>query len=114
MVWLCRAQALGLLVGVVVLIVLTATSHMSTSAAFLAADIVFGLGLAALLTSAATRSWARGPIFLSELLAVLVSTEVWTSGRRLISLLVGVPALVAVVLIVVTAKPPPREQQRED
>lgn len=109
MVWLCRAQAIGLLIGVVVLIALTATSHMSTSAAFLAADVVFALGLSALLTGAATRSWARGPIFLTELLAVLVSTEVWTSGRHLISLLVGLPALLAVVLIVVTAKPPPRE-----
>jgi hypothetical protein len=107
-VWLCRAQAVGLLVGALVLIVLTASSQMSTSGAFLAADVLFAVLLAALLTLAATRSWARTPIFLTELLAVLVSTEVWTSGRHLIALLVGVPALVAVVLVVVTAKPPPR------
>jgi hypothetical protein len=69
--------------------------------------------MAALLTRSVTRSWARTPVFLTELLAALVSTEVWSSGRHLIALLVGVPALVAVILVVVSAKPPPRTNPEE-
>jgi hypothetical protein len=107
-VWLCRAQALALVAGAAVLVGLTATSATSISVAFLLADVVMGVLLAGLLTFAAPRRWARTPIFLTELLAVLVSTEVWTSGRPWVAVPVGAPAIVAVVLIAISAKPPPR------
>lgn len=110
MVWICRAQALALVAGACALLVLLAVSHTSISAAFLAADVVFAILVAGLLSTAVTRSWARGPIFFTELLAVLVSTQVWASGRPFVALAVGVPGVIAVAVVAVSAKPPPRER----
>ena len=103
-VWLCRAEAVALLAGAVALLVLSATSRGSLSGAYLAADVVIALLVAALLTVAAGRRRARTPILMVQILAVLISTQIWQSGRHLLALAVGVPALVCGVLIVLAAR----------
>ncbi len=107
-VWLCRAQALALVAGAGVIIVLSGTSTIATGTEYVAADAALAMGLAALLTGASSQAWARTPILLTEILAVLVATQVWSSGRPLVALAVGLPAAAAVVLIAVSAKPPRR------
>lgn len=97
--WVCRAEALALIAGALVIVVLTQTSHATHSVGFLVADAAFAILLALLLTAGALRSWARTPVLMVQVLAVLVSTQLWTSGRHGVALCVGLPGLVTAILI---------------
>ena len=104
--WLCRAQAAALLAGAVTLLALAGTSHRTLGAGYLAAVVVVAVLVAVLLLRGPGRRRARTPILLTELLAVLISTQVWTSGREALALVIGLPALAAVVLIGATVRGP--------
>jgi hypothetical protein len=97
--WLLALQALALTAGAIAIVVLTATSHTTYSTGFIVTDVVGAILLATLLIAGPQRRWARTPIVLVELIAVLVSFQVWTSGRHWIALAVGIPATVALVLL---------------
>jgi hypothetical protein len=105
-VWLCRLQALALVGGAIALLVLSATSDVSTGAGFLAVDVIVALAVATLLATVPKRPWARTPILLTELIAVLVSTQLWSADRHAVALAVGIPALVLVVTVVAASRAP--------
>jgi hypothetical protein len=105
-VWLCRAQAAALIAGAATLLVLAGTSHRTLAAAYLATVVAVAVAVAALLVWGPGRRRARTPILLTELLAVLISTQVWTSGREALAVDIGLPALVVVVLIGATVRGP--------
>lgn len=96
---LLALQAAALVGGAIAILALTATSHVTHSAGFVVADVVVTVLVASLLLWGPRRRWARTPILLVELIAVLVSFQVWTSGREWIALGVGVPALLALLLL---------------
>jgi hypothetical protein len=99
-------QAVALVALAVALVVVSATSDLTIGVGFVLADVVGLVLIAALLTLGQTRRRARTPIALAELIAVLVSYQLGTGGRPWIAVAVGVPALVAFVLVVATNRPP--------
>ena len=103
--WLCRLEAAGLLAGAVAIAALAATSRVTHSVGFVAADVVAALLLGLLLTVGAVRTWARTPVLLVQLFAVLISTQLWSSGRVGIALAVGPVAALTALLIVRDVRP---------
>jgi len=102
---LLAVQAAALVAGAIAIVVLSATSDSQLAAGYIVTDVVVTILLAALLVLGPNRRRARTPILLVELIAVLVSLQVWSSGRPWIALAVGVPAAVALLLLLAAYRP---------
>jgi hypothetical protein len=103
-VWICRLQALALLGLAVVVVVLSTRSHSSLAPAFVISEVVGALLVAALFASAGRHRLVRTPILLVEIIAALISAQLVLDHRAPIAVAVGVPALVATVLILAAAR----------
>ena len=102
--WITRLQALALVGLAVAVVVLSATSHTSLAAAFVASEVVLALLVAVMFVLADRRRWLRTPVLLLEIIAVLVSLQLGVDHRIPIAVLVGLPSLVATVAILGAAR----------
>lgn len=100
----CGVQAVALVAVAVALVVLSLATSLTLSVAFLLVDVGLALAGAALLGPLAGRRRLRTPVLLLELIAVLVSTQLYGNHRLLAALAVGVPALAAIVLLLQSAR----------
>ncbi|HEY5335607.1 MAG TPA: hypothetical protein VIJ71_06255 [Mycobacteriales bacterium] len=102
--WIARVQALALVGLAITAVVLAVTSTTSLSLGFLIAEVVAAVAVALLLAVPTRNRRLRVPILLLELIAVGIAGQLVSDGRAIIAVAVGVPALVAAVLIVVGAR----------